>query len=113
MKKKHLLLAVALFFSFLSTITFTACDSDTMSYLDVKVVAAGTTTGISGANVTVRTEGGTIETRTGVTDANGIWQTSYAAPLVVKIKASLDGKDSPEYTVRLKESSVTEAIAYL
>lgn len=115
MKKKSLLLAVALFFSILSTLTFTACDSDTLCYLDVKVVDATNKTAVSGATVTLSAKGSTDANipRTGVTNEQGIYQTSYAAPFVVEVKATKDDKKSSTYTARLKDGEVVEVEVYL
>lgn len=112
MKKKGLILACTLFFSVLSCAIFTSCEKDTLSYLDVKVIDEITNEPISNATVRVDTQSGNIEAHEGVTDANGLFQTSFTAPAVVNIKATSVNRTG-KGTARLKEGQVVEAVVYI
>lgn len=119
MKKKSFLLTCLLFFSSLSMITFSSCDSDTNSYINVTVVDETTKTPMSHAKVTVFMEGGSVESQTGYTNAMGTYLTGFRSPAIVTIYADYKLEDqstdklmayrSGKGSARLKEGETVEA----
>lgn len=91
MKKKTLSLAVVLFFSLLSATLFLCCDKDTNCYLEVQVYQGNTENAVSNAQVQVYqmvcdTSDHTY--RAGITDDNGLFKATYAAPAILKVKVT-------------------------
>lgn len=125
MKKKGTFIAGILFISLLGGTIITSCDKDTRCGLKVKVVDPNTGAGVAGAQVNVNVKGGTIDT-SGVTQADGIFATSFAAPAVFDIQAQLVIIDTEAYdpnqyfchrdgtsSIRLKEGKTVDATVYL
>ena len=123
MKKKSLSVFGFLLISLLSCTVFTSCDKDTWCYVDVTVLDAKNNNEPSpGAWVKIQyvkkndanpqnNVVGTISD-TGQCNANGIYQTTFAAPAIFTVTARIDEPDTlnnkyyyreGEKTVRLKE----------
>jgi hypothetical protein len=123
MKKKSLSVFGFLLISLLSCTVFTSCDKDTWCYVDVTVLDAKNNNEPSpGAWVKIQyvkkndanpqnNVVGTISD-TGQCNANGIYQTKFAAPAIFTVTARIDEPDTlnnkyyyreGEKTVRLKE----------
>ena len=124
MKKKTLNLAVVLFFSLLSATLFLCCDKDTNCYLEVQVYQGNTENAVSNAQVQVYQmvcDSSDHTYRAGVTDENGIFKVTYAAPaiLTVKVTRFLDtirpdfhvGYDTVRINTKLVEGETTTAVA--
>ena len=91
MKKKTLSLAVVLFFSLLSATLFLCCDKDTNCYLEVQVYQGNTENALSNAQVQIYQmvcDSSDHTYRTGITDENGIFKTTYTAPAILKVKVT-------------------------
>ena len=96
MNKKINLTIAILFISALSIAAFSACDKDTNCYLDVKVFNGSTSRTISKAKVQIHQRGNDAEPDTsdynyteGYTDEDGVFSTSYTAPAILNVKATL------------------------
>lgn len=124
MKKKTLNLAVVLFFSLLSATLFLYCDKDTNCYLEVQVYQGNTENSVSNAQVQVYQmvcDSSDHTYRAGVTDENGIFKVTYAAPAILKVKVTrfLDtirpdfhvGYDTVRINTKLVEGETTTAVA--
>ena len=124
MKKKTLNLAVVLFFSLLSATLFLCCDKDTNCYLEVQVYQGNTENAVSNAQVQVYQmvcDSSDHTYRAGVTDENGIFKVTYAAPAILKVKVTrfLDtirpdfhvGYDTVLIHTKLVEGETTTAVA--
>ena len=124
MKKKTLNLAVVLFFSLLSATLFLCCDKDTNCYLEVQVYQGNTENAVSNAQVQVYQmvcDSSDHTYRAGVTDENGIFKVTYAAPAILKVKVTrfLDtirpdfhvGYDTVRIKTKLVEGETTTAVA--
>lgn len=116
MKKKILLTSVMLFISILPLTLFASCDKDTNSYLDVFVTDDVTKLPIPAATVDITQSGGGIIHVTGITGPDGIFSTSFKAPAIVKVKATLPipiaqggGERRGETQVRLLEGETLTA----
>lgn len=129
MKKKSLSLIGILLISALSSLAFSSCDKDTWCYLDVTVVdAKNNNAPAGGAWVKVQyvkkndadpmnSIVGTISD-TGQCNANGVYQTKFAAPAIFTITARIDEPDTlnhkfyyreGEKSIRMKEGEVVTA----
>ncbi|MBR1766291.1 MAG: carboxypeptidase regulatory-like domain-containing protein [Bacteroidales bacterium] len=122
MKKKNLLLSVALFFSILPLALFSGCDKDTNCYLDVEVVGEATVNPnsgtvvsgapVEGAVVEIYQDGGSVY-NSGITGGDGVYSTYFTAPAIVKIKAAYPlptgGQLRGETSVRLREGETLSA----
>lgn len=124
MKKKTLNLAVVLFFNLLSATLFLCCDKDTNCYLEVQVYQGNTENAVSNAQVQVYQmvcDSSDHTYRAGVTDENGIFKVTYAAPAILKVKVTrfLDtirpdfhvGYDTVRINTKLVEGETTTAVA--
>ena len=124
MKKKTLNLAVVLFFSLLSATLFLCCDKDTNCYLEVQAYQGNTENAVSNAQVQVYQmvcDSSDHTYRAGVTDENGIFKVTYAAPAILKVKVTrfLDtirpdfhvGYDTVLIHTKLVEGETTTAVA--
>ena len=116
MMKKILFASAMLFFSILPMAFFTSCDKDTNSYLDVFVTDDVTKLPIPAATVDITQSGGGIIHVTGITGPDGIFSTSFKAPAIVKVKATLPipiaqggGERRGETQVRLLEGETLTA----
>lgn len=126
MKKKSLFLIGALLISALSSCLLTSCDKDTWCYIDVTVLdSKKQNQPAPGAWVKIqyvkdneadptKPITGTISD-TGQCNANGVYQTRFAAPAIFTIVARIDEPDTlnhrsyyreGEKSVRLKEGEV-------
>ncbi|MBR1784524.1 MAG: hypothetical protein IJ760_03680 [Bacteroidales bacterium] len=89
MKKKIASFSALLFFSVLTFTLFSACDSDTNSYLDVLVLDELTRKPVSGVNVELYSRNCDVSDynyQKGVTGADGIFSTYYIAPAILSVK---------------------------
>ena len=116
MKKKILLASAVLFFSILPLSFFTSCDKDTNCYLEVSVIDDGTKLPIPLATIDITQSGGGIVQAHGVTDNDGSFSTTFKAPAIIKVKASLPipasqggGERRGETQVRLIEGETISA----
>lgn len=119
MKKTRLLLGGILLISLLSVVVFSACDKDTWCYLEVSVVDQKTNLPAPDAHLLISMDGTLADT--GITDANGIYTTKFAAPAIFNVKARLLYKDTlnpnvPYFrqgikSVRLKEGETVQVTA--
>lgn len=119
MKKKRLFWGGLLLISVLSAITFSACDKDTWCYLEVLVKDQQTDLPAPDAHILISMEGTLADT--GITDANGIYTTKFAAPAIFNVKARLSYYDTlnpnvPYFrqgikSVRLKEGETVQVTA--
>lgn len=116
MKKKILLASALLFFSILPLAFFTSCDKDTNCYLEVLVIDDTSKLPIPLANVDITQSGGGTVQAHGITDGDGLFKTSFKAPAIVKVKASLPipvsqggGERRGETQVRLLEGETLTA----
>jgi len=114
MKKKNLSWGVVLFFSLLPIALFLACDKDTKCYLDVQVYNGAMEIPFSNAKVEVyqsACDSSDHNYRVGISDANGIYKTTFSAPAILKIKATyiLDTiyRDHGDYFQGYRRSEVT------
>ena len=91
MKKKRHILSAMLFLSILPMAFFTACDKDTHSYLNVKVINAETRKPISGVTVKIYQSGGHHDyiNVIALTDGAGEVSCRFDTPGNVNIKAML------------------------
>ena len=116
MKKRVNTLLAILFFSLLPMSIFSSCDKDTNCYIDVLVLDGTTRKPISGANIEIKQDQGTLHDE-GVTDATGIYSTHFIAPAIVTVKAKLDvgnsGYRTAETSIRLKEGETVTATVTL
>lgn len=110
MKKKILRLCLILFISLLPATLFTACDSDTNSYLEVLVLDELTKAPVSGVTVQVyqnNCDESDYNYRIGVTNASGIYSTYFEAPGIMSILATYNvangGQRRGSGTVRIIE----------
>jgi hypothetical protein len=93
MKKKINRLCLLLFISLLPATLFTSCDDDTNCYLDVQVIDEVTKAPVSGAIVELyqnNCDPSDYNYRSGVTDGTGTYSTSFVAPGIYSIKATLN-----------------------
>lgn len=119
MKKTRLLLGGILLISLLSVVVFSACDKDTWCYLEVSVVDQKTNLPAPDAHLLISMDGTLADT--GITDANGIYTTKFAAPAIFNVKARLLYQDTlnpnvPYFrqgikSVRLKEGETVQVTA--
>lgn len=119
MKKTRLLLGGILLISLLSVVVFSACDKDTWCYLEVSVIDQKTNLPAPDAHLLISMEGTLADT--GLTDANGIYTTKFAAPAIFNVKARLLYQDTlnpnvPYFrqgvkSVRLKEGETVQVTA--
>lgn len=85
MKKKSIIVALALFVSTLSLATLVSCDKDTMCYVKVTVVdEANNNAPVAGAYVKIDNNGSSIYAE-GSTNENGVYQTEFAAPAIFDV----------------------------
>ena len=91
MKKKNLNWGVVLFFSLLPIALFSACDKDTNCYLEVQVYNGALEIPFSNAKVEIYQsvcDESDHNYRVGISDADGIYKTTFSAPAILKIKAT-------------------------
>jgi len=119
MKKNRLLWGGLLLISVLSAFTFSACDKDTWCYLEVFVEDQMTGKAAPDAHLLIGMDGTLADT--GITNANGIYTTKFAAPAILNVKARLTHIDTlnpnvPYFrqgikSVRLKEGETVQVTA--
>lgn len=122
MKKKNLNWGVVLFFSLLPIALLWACDKDTNCYLEVQVYNGAME--IPFSNTKVEIYQSVCDTsdhnyRVGMSDADGIYKTSFSAPAILKVKVTymLDtirpdlyqGYRTSEVTTRIVEGETKTA----
>ena len=91
MNKKNLKLAAVLFFSLLPMTLLLSCDKDTNCYLEVQVYNGAMEIPFSNAKVEVYQsvcDASDHNYRLGMSDASGIYKTSFTAPAILKIKVT-------------------------
>ena len=118
MNKKSILFPALLFISLLTAPIFSSCDKDTNCYLDVMVVEEGSRLPVSGAKIDISQEQGSIH-QEGVTAADGKFSTSFPAPAILTVRATLitdvenNGYRSGETTVRTSDGERITAMVTL
>jgi hypothetical protein len=93
MKKKIHTFSLLLFFSLLPMALFNSCDSDTNSYLEVLVIDEIQKTPVSGAVVETyqfNCNESDYNYRSGVTNGEGIFTTSFINPAIISIQVRLN-----------------------
>lgn len=101
MKKRVLLIASSLLISALTSTLMISCDKDTNSYLHVTVVdETDKTKTFEGAEIKVDMNGSAVN-REGLTDANGVFFTSFPAPAVFSIQAIYEIAEQSNSTTKV------------
>ena len=125
MNKKVKIASAILFFSLLPVAIFSACDKDTNCYLDVKVLDGSTDKPVSDAKVQIyqsACDSSDFNYREGVTDAAGGYSTSFKAPGIMHIKATVpldtfyyddDAYRISEATIRIVEGETKLSTIHL
>lgn len=89
MKKKSVLLAVALLIATLTTVCLTSCDKDTMCYVKVTVIDEMTNIPVEGAYVKIDNNGSSVFAE-GMTNSNGVYPAEFAAPAIFNVNVRKD-----------------------
>lgn len=120
MKKKSILLTLALLISglFVCTFTFSSCDKDTFCYVQVTVIDETNDTLVNNAYVKIDINGSSIWDE-GYTNSKGVYNTHFAAPAIFNVNVKyIVNQESGEFrkgdtTIKLKEGETVTTTVYL